>query len=164
MMRRLWFVPCALGALLLLPTPARADLTAFIGANTNPERQNVRGFSGGFTVLVVGFEGEYATAGEDESAAVPSLVTVSGNVFVQTPVPILRTRFYVTTGAGVYREQIDAVDHQETSIAFNTGGGGKVALAGPLRLRLDYRVFKLRGEPRRPSAVHRLYAGINLGF
>lgn len=163
-MRRSWLAPFTLAALLVVPSPARADLTAFIGLNTNPERQAVRGFGGGLTLVVVGFEGEYATAGEDESAAVPSLTTVSGNVFLQTPVPIFQTFFYWTTGAGVYREEIDALDHRETSGTFNTGGGAKIRLAGPLRLRLDYRVFKLGGEPRRPSTVHRVYAGLNLGF
>jgi hypothetical protein len=163
-MRPLWFVPLVLAALMFAPTRAFADATAFIGVHVNPERQAVRGFAGGFSLLIVGFEGEYAQAGEDESAGVPSLMTISGNVFVQTPVPVFGTRFYLTTGTGVYREKVDAVAHQETNLVFNTGGGAKITLAGPLRLRLDYRVLKLRGEPLRPSAVHRLYAGINLGF
>ena len=30
----------------------------------------------------------------------------------------------------------------------NNGGGVKIKLAGPLRVRLDYRVFTLRGSPR----------------
>ena len=34
----------------------------------------------------------------------------------------------------------------------------KISLLGPLRARLDYRVFKLRGEPLH-SVVHRVYAG-----
>ena len=29
----------------------------------------------------------------------------------------------------------------------NTGGGVKITLLGPLRVRVDYRVFTLRGEP-----------------
>ena len=163
-MRPLRLAPFVLFALLFVPARALADATAFIGVHTNPERQAVRGFAGGFSLLVVGFEGEYSSAGEDESAGVPSLLTVSGNVFVQTPVPVFGTRFYLTTGSGVYRERVDAASHQETNLVFNTGGGAKIKLAGPLRLRLDYRVLKLRGETRRPSAVHRLYAGINLGF
>jgi hypothetical protein len=144
--------------------PAFADATAFIGAHTNPERQQVRGFAGGVSLLIVGFEGEYATAGEDESEGTPSLTTYSGNVFVQTPFPILGMRFYATTGAGAYREELDAADHQETNLVFNTGGGVKISLLGPLRARLDYRVLKLRGEPLRPSTVHRVYAGLNLAF
>jgi hypothetical protein len=144
--------------------PAFADATAFIGVHTNPDRQQVRGFAGGFSLLIVGFEGEYATAGEEESEGTPSLMTASGNVYVQTPIPIFGVRFYATTGAGVYREELDVLDHRETNLVFNTGGGAKISLIGPLRLRLDYRVMKLRGEPIRPSTVHRVYAGINLAF
>jgi hypothetical protein len=158
------FAPFVLSALLLAPASASADATAFLGAHTNPERQALRGFAGGFSLLIIGFEGEYAQAGEDESAGVPSLLTISGNVFVQTPMPVFGTRFYLTTGSGVYREKVDAVSHQETNLVLNSGGGAKIKLAGPLRLRLDYRVLKLRGETLRPSTVHRLYAGLNLGL
>lgn len=144
--------------------PAFADLTAFVGAYTNPERQALRGFAAGFSLLIVGFEGEFAQAGEDASAATPSLLTVSGNAFVQTPFPVFGTRFYLTTGAGFYREELDAIDHRETHLVLNTGGGAKITLIGPLRVRLDYRVLKLRGDALRPSTAHRLYAGVNLGF
>jgi opacity protein-like surface antigen len=159
--------PILVATLLLVvapSVPAFADATAFIGVHTNPERQQVRGFAGGVSLLIVGFEGEYATAGEDESEGTPSLQTFSGNVFAQTPFPILGTRFYATTGVGVYREELDAVDHRETNLVFNTGGGAKITLVGPLRVRLDYRVLKLRGESLRPSTVHRVYAGVNLAF
>lgn len=158
----------ALFAMVLLvlshAAPARADATAFIGVLTTPERQQVRGFAGGVSLLIVGFEGEYAQAGEDESEGLPSLSTYSGNVFVQTPFPIAGMRLYATTGVGAYRERLEATGHSETNLVFNTGGGAKITLLGPLRARLDYRVLKLRGEPLRPSTVHRLYAGINLAF
>jgi opacity protein-like surface antigen len=159
--------PTLLATFLLVLTyagPAFADATAFIGVHTNPERQQVRGFAGGVSLLIVGFEGEYATAGEDETDGIPSLATFSGNVFAQTPFPIFGMQFYATTGVGVYREEVDAIDHQETNVVFNSGGGAKITLIGPLRVRLDYRVLKLRGEPRRDSVVHRVYAGINLAF
>jgi hypothetical protein len=159
------FAIAAAVLLVLAPArPASADITGFIGVHTSPERQATRGLAAGFTMVIVGFEGEFSQAGEDESAGVPSLMTGSGNVFLQTPMPVFNTRFYVTTGVGAYREQVEAVDHQETNLVFNTGGGAKITLLGPLRLRLDYRVLKLRGETVRPSTVQRLYAGINLGF
>jgi Outer membrane protein beta-barrel domain len=163
-MRTPAFAAIFAAAMTCLPTFAFADATAFIGVNANPERQVMRGFAGGFTMVIVGFEGEYANAGEDESAGVSSLMTVSGNVFLQTPIPVFGTRFYLTTGAGAYREELDAIDHSETNLVLNTGGGAKITLAGPLRLRLDYRVLKLQGDPVRPSTVHRWYAGINLAF
>ncbi len=163
-MRRPWLAPLLLAALVLIPRPASADVTGFVGLYGNPDRQALRGLAGGFGFLIIGFEGEFAQAGEDESAGVPSLLTVSGNIYVQTPVPVFGTRFYATTGAGVYRETVDALEHSETHLVVNTGGGAKITLVGPLRVRLDYRVLKLRGEPLRPSTVHRFYAGVNLGF
>ena len=38
-----------------------------------------------------------------------------------------------------------------------------LGLLGPLRARLDYRIFNLRGEPLHPT-VQRFYAGLNLKF
>lgn len=163
-MRRPWIAPLAFALLALAPTPAFADLTGFVGLHTSPERQALRGLAVGASLVIVGVEFELAQAGEDESEGVPSLLTVSGNVFVQTPVPVFGTRLYLTTGTGVYRERVEAIDHGETNLVFNTGGGAKITLIGPLRVRIDYRVLKLRGDTRRPSTVQRIYAGLNLGF
>lgn len=142
--------------------PAHADATLFIGTTTTPTSHTTRGFAIGAGLLIVGVEFEYASASEDTFKAVPSLRTGVGNVYVQTPIPIAGLRFYATTGAGGYREKLGTA-HQETNLAFNTGGGVKVSLLGPLKVRLDYRAIKLRGTPLH-STVHRLYAGINLGF
>ena len=38
-----------------------------------------------------------------------------------------------------------------------------MTLTGPLRLRLDYRLFNLRGDPLY-STMHRFYGGLNLAF
>ena len=51
----------------------------------------------------------------------------------------------------------------ETNAAMNIGGGAKIKLVGPLRVRLDYRVFKLQGSPLYET-YHRFYAGANLAF
>jgi opacity protein-like surface antigen len=89
------------------------------------------------------------------------LRTGSGNMLLQTPFMIHGFQPYVTAGIGMYRERLGT--HTDTGLAPNTGGGVKIALAGPLRLRLDYRVFKLgSGAPYTPA--HRLYAGLNLKF
>jgi uncharacterized spore protein YtfJ len=84
-----------------------------------------------------------------------------GNILLQTPVPVAGMQFYFTSGGGLYREKLDT--RQETHFGANTGGGVKISLAGPLRVRLDYRLFKLRGEPLFDT-VHRVYAGVNLAF
>jgi hypothetical protein len=151
-------------ALLLVvapTTPALADATAFIGSTMTPANRTTKGLAIGVGLLIVGFEFEFASTGETPEEAAPSLRTGMGNVLLQTPIPVAGMQFYVTTGAGGYRERLGSF--QETHFGVNTGGGAKITLLGPLRARLDYRVFNLRGEPRH-SVVHRIYAGVNLAF
>ena len=150
--------PLAVIALLLLvAAPARADVTGFIGANLTPTNRRVLGGAFGIGLLVIGFEGEYAFTPDDPKASAPSLTTGMGNVLLQTPVAIFGVQPYFTTGAGLYRETLGT--HQDTSFGFNTGGGVKITLIGPLRLRVDYRVFKL-GSDALYSPAHRIYVGI----
>ena len=139
-------------------SPARADITAFIGLSPTPENHAVRGFSGGISLLILGFEFEYANISEDEDEQLPGLKTYSGNVLVQTPT---RTQLYATIGAGGYRENVGPL--QETHVGVNIGGGVKIPLLGPIRVRADYRVFQLRGSPLH-STYQRFYVGGNLAF
>lgn len=141
--------------------PAFADATAFIGTNTTPANRTVKGIAIGVSLVIIGFEFEFASTSETPEDAAPGLRTGMANVLLQTPFPIAGMQFYVTTGTGLYRETLG--DIQETHVGFNTGGGAKISLLGPLRARLDYRVFNLRGEPLHPT-LHRLYGGINLAF
>ncbi len=151
----------AVVAWLLAPPSARADATFFLGNNATPSSRLAKGWAAGVGLLIVGFEFEYATTGEDPGAGTPSLRTGVGNILFQTPFPIAGLQPYFTTGGGLYRERLGT--HQETSATGNAGGGVKVSIAGPLRLRLDYRVFTLRGSPLHPR-VHRVYVGANLRF
>ena len=148
---------CAL--LALSAAPARADLTAFLGANTTPANRQVRGAAFGMGLLVVGFELEYSYTPDDPTANAPSLRTGMGNLILQTPTAFMGFQPYFTTGAGIYQEELGA--HSDTSVGFNTGGGVKISLVGPVRLRVDYRVFKL-GSGALNSPAHRFYAGLNL--
>ncbi len=141
--------------------PARADATAFIGANLSPANRQAVGGALGFGLLVVGFELEYAYTPDDPSASAPALHTGSGNLMLQSPVEFMGIQPYFTIGGTVYRETLG--DHQDTSVGVNTGGGAKISLIGPLRLRLDYRVLKL-GSGALVSPSHRIYAGLNLKF
>jgi hypothetical protein len=145
--------------LLLIPAPAFADITAFLGLLNKPDTRPTRGFAAGIGLLVVAFEFEYANAAEDLVEGRPSLTTGMGNLVVQTP--FSKLQFYGTVGGGVYRERLG--DVQETNLGTNIGGGVKFALLGPLRARLDYRIFNFRGEPIHPT-VQRFYAGLNLKF
>lgn len=147
--------------LTVLTRPAAADLTGFLGLNTSGETRGVRGASFGAGLLVLAFEVEYAANGEDRQKGAPGLTTGMGNVLVQTPVEVLRMQPYFATGAGLYRERLG--NTRDTGFGFNTGGGVRITLAGPLRLRLDYRVFRL-GKDAITTPTHRVYAGLNLRF
>jgi opacity protein-like surface antigen len=151
----------ALALLLLVPATASADFTAFLGTNPTPTNRLTTGLGLGFGLVIVGFEFEYGRTREDETELSPSLRTFMFNGLLQTPVPIAGMQFYGTAGAGVYRETL--LENSETNVGINVGGGVKISLAGPLRLRFDYRVFTLQGDPRH-SKPQRFYAGLNLKF
>jgi opacity protein-like surface antigen len=151
----------ALIVLVAWPRDAAADATAFLGFTTTPTNRSARGFAVGFGLLIVGFEFEYSATTEDPPSGAPSLRAGSFNGLLQTPFEIARMQFYATAGGGVYREVLGTAS--ETNVAVNTGGGVKITLAGPIRLRIDYRVFKLSGSPLY-SHPQRLYAGLNLKF
>jgi opacity protein-like surface antigen len=156
----------ALVMVLLMPSIASADITAFLGINGTPSNRSVKGFAIGAGLLVAGFEFEYANTNEDLSDATelaPGLRTFMFNGLVQTPVAIAGFQPYATAGGGVYRETLSVPDVSETNFAVNVGGGVKVNLAGPLRLRFDYRVLSLKGDALHPT-VQRFYAGVNLKF
>jgi hypothetical protein len=150
-----------LSATLCVASTAWADATVFIGNATAPTSRTARGFALGAGLLIIGFEFEYSGAVEELEDASPSLRTGMGNVLFQTPFPILRLQPYFTTGAGVYHESLG--DIGETNFGINNGGGVKISLVGPLRARVDYRIFNLRGSPLEDT-VQRWYVGLNLKF
>jgi len=156
--------PRALGLTILMTvlgsTHAFADITGFIGSNTTPENRRVTGFAVGAGLLVVGFEFEYGSSPEEPADQAPALNTGMGNVLLQTPT-IAGFQPYFTTGGGVYHESLGT--HTQTGFGLNTGGGVKISLAGPVRLRLDYRIFTL-GDEALESPVQRFYVGINFKF
>ena len=145
----------------LWPRPATADATLFLGsASAAGTHRPVKGFAVGMSLLVVGFEFEYGNTAEDDTLLSPSRKTTSGNVFAQT-FGLPGFQLYATTGAGLYRERLGS--DQETNFVMNNGGGVKITLMGPLRARVDYRLFNLKGNPQH-SKVQRVYAGLNLSF
>ena len=151
-----------LSAVLLVAafaTPASADITGFFGVSSTPAKHSGTGFAIGTGLLIVGFEFEYANLAEDKVNSIPGLKTGMANLLVQTPSKSLQ--FYATTGGGMFSESYRGAS--TTSFGSNIGGGVKIALAGPFRLRLDYRVYQLKGTPLYPNPK-RFYAGINLSF
>ena len=161
-MRRIVRVAAFVFLLLGAVRPAFADFTTFIGATQTPSTRAVRGAALGLSLIIVGFEFEYADTPEDRIAGIPSLRSGMFNMLVQTPFGLLSgLQFYGTIGGGAYRERLDA--HQETSVGGNIGGGVKMNLVGPFRVRLDYRLFTLRGSPFHDKP-QRVYVGLSLAF
>ncbi|MDR1988956.1 MAG: porin family protein [Acidobacteriaceae bacterium] len=150
-------------ALLLGTTllSACADTTAFLGTNTTPSSRFTSGVAVGTSMRFVGAEFEYAATSEDTAASAPSLKTGMASGFLQTPMAFHGLQPYFAAGAGIYREGLN--DQTDTGIASNIGGGVKIALTGPVRLRVDYRRLQL-GSGALFSPAHRLYAGLNLSF
>jgi hypothetical protein len=151
----------AAAVMLAFAAPAFADLTGFIGANMTPANRKTQGFAIGAGLLLLGFEFEYANTPDDPESASPSLKSGMGNVLLQAPFAVLGIQPYVTTGGGMYRETLG--DTVQTGFALNNGAGVKITLVGPVRIRVDYRVFKL-GSGALYSPAHRVYAGLNLKF
>jgi opacity protein-like surface antigen len=146
--------------LFAAPAKAAADITAFLGLGTKPATRAAKGLSLGITLLVVGFEAEYSHISEDIGDNAPSVRTGMINAKIQTPTS--GAQLYGTAGVGVYRESFTG-GPRETNTGVNIGGGVKLGLFGPLKMRLDYRLFKFRGEAVHKT-VHRVYAGINASF
>jgi opacity protein-like surface antigen len=151
-----------LGLSLLAPASAYADATVFLGANMSPSNRTAKGLGIGMGLLVVGFEFEYSDTTDDVASRAPALKTGMGNLLLQTPIAFAGIQPYFTVGGGVYNESLGTtIDN--TGFGVNTGGGVKISLLGPVRLRVDYRVFSLKNGAL-TSPAHRVYAGINLKF
>jgi hypothetical protein len=134
-----------LAALLLVPATAAADATFFYGRQTSDnDKSSTRGFALGVSMAIVGFEFEYANVKGDETLLRPSLKTTSGNVLLQTiGIP---NQFYFTTGGGYYQEELGK--RRGESLPVEHWGRCEATHQGPLRVRVDYRIFSLKGSPR----------------
>jgi len=158
MRRFLTVLALFLVGLTVAPSPAHADFTTFLGVSTTPASRQAKGFAVGIGLVVIGFEFEYAGVVERLADGAPSLRTGMLNGLVQTPT---KTQLYLTAGGGFFRERLASAS--KTSFGTNVGGGIKFSLAGPIRLRVDYRVFTLRGSPLY-SNPQRIYGGLNIAF
>jgi len=159
--RRARSLPIAAAALVLALTasPAYADGTFFFGYTPKPTARPARGFAVGFNMAVVGFEFEYSNTDKVDSANAPGLKTYMFNGLVMTPGSAFQA--YATAGAGFYNEA--NLDNSDTSFGTNLGAGVKFRIAGPLRMRLDYRVFRLSDSAIEKTS-QRFYAGANVAF
>jgi hypothetical protein len=166
-MRRTAIGGLALATLLVFAAPARADITVFLGRSRNSSAtpnapavsQGLKGAAFGIGLLVVGFEVEGALHTEDPVKGIPGLKTGMGNVLVQTPTG--NVQLYGTAGGGLFQETLGT--SSETNFVTNIGGGIKMGIFGPIRLRADYRMLNLHGTPHYKT-VQRFYVGASLKF
>jgi hypothetical protein len=159
---RLPVAAIALAGCLLVPTAAYAGATVFLGRNSGgDDRSVVRGLVFGASLSSSASSSEYANSSEDLTEFRPALRTTSGNVLVQTFDSRVPALFHDRR-----RTLSERLGTDEESAMLSNGGGGKVNLAGPLRVRIDYRVFNLKENPRHRT-VQRIYAaepGVLGGF
>lgn len=151
--------------LLVGVAPAAADLTFAVGMQRPSAPHPSVAVAWGWWPGTVGFEIEYAGSVGRASNSTPSTGSASVNLLVRTPWRIGAGRVYAVGGIAAYGEQrpsggVGAVE------AIDLGAGTTLRLAGPLHLRLDYRMFVLgRGEGRSKSALpQRLAAALSLSF
>ena len=140
--------------------PAAADVTIFGGTTQSGGNRPVVGGALGLGIALFGLEFEYANTQGDDTNGIPSLQTGMFNVLLRTP-EISRFRAYGTIGGGMYREQLRETG--DTGFGTSGGGGLSIGLMGPVRVRLDYRRFRL-GRRSAGRTPHRVYAGISLTF
>ena len=148
--------------LTLAASEAAADVVLFAGKASTPSSRTVRGVGVDAVILVIGLEFEYSDTTEDVATGAPALRTAMFNGVVQSP-SILGLRFYATAGGGLYQERLTSTDYQHRGIGTNTGGGVKIPVFGSVGLRVDYRLFSLRGSVV-DEPVQRFYMGANLSF
>jgi hypothetical protein len=142
-----------------LASPASADITGFLATSSTPAKHSGAGFAIGGGLAIVGFEFEYCRLVEDEVNAIPGLRTGMGNLLLQSPTKGFQV--YGTVGGGMFSESYRGTS--VTSFGSNIGGGAKIPLVGPVRLRLDYRIYNLHGSPLY-TTPKRFYAGVSVSF
>lgn len=159
-----------IGALIVaVPSGARAaDAAVLLGLMTLNGPRPAIGVAIGHAPSVAGFEIEYlATLGRgsaDQSVA----GGIFGNLIVQ-PVMIGNLQPFAIVGLGIWGETFADGAGTGVSGAKDIGGGIKVRLADPLKLRLDYRLFLVGSAPdasRLPSTTRpqRISAGLHVVF
>ena len=148
--------------LVMAGREAAADVVLFTGKTSTPSSRPVKGVAVDAVLLIIGVEFEYSDTNEDMAVDAPSLRTTMFNAVVQTP-SILGLRFYATAGGGLYEERLTSTNYKKRGVGTNTGGGVKIPVVGPIGLRVDYRLFSLRGGALHET-VQRFYMGANLSF
>lgn len=158
-----------LGAVIVMfPVSARADVTMLVGPMLVGGPRPSVGVAYSYCPSVVGFEIEYLGTLGGVSAADSPAGGIFASLIVQ-PATTSNLQFFAIGGFGIWSEKFANGDGTGGLDAKNIGGGVKIRLAGPLRLRLDYRLFvlgDLQDGDRGPTTKYpqRFSAGLQLVF
>jgi hypothetical protein len=150
----------ALTSLVLLarPASASADITAFYGFSPTVDTRSAKGVAVGMASLLFGAEFEYSQVAESTADLAPGLKTYMGQGMLITPGR--KAQLYLTAGVGRYNETFGGAEVSGTATSF--GAGIKWRLAGPFKIRADYRTFSLQGSPV-SNKPKRIYVGLAIG-
>ena len=152
----------AVALLALAPAPARADIVGFLGSNLTPSSQPLYGAALSLNILVVALEFEFTNASEDTVKGLPGQTT--GIASVQFVTPTGRIQAYGGAGIGAGWESLTGFSSGVRTVG-SIGGGVKIGLAGPLGVRVDYRVITFNKSLGTDTTTHqRFYVGLNLHF
>jgi hypothetical protein len=144
-------------------------VTVFVGLKM-PTASPAVGVAFGGGGSTVRFEIEGARTLGAATSTHPSAGSLSANILVQSRPSIHGVQFYGTGGFGLYGEGFGGGVGSGEVLAKNIGGGARIALAGSLRPRLDYRVYVLGNAPDAASGVilqkhpQRLSVGLSFAF
>lgn len=169
---RLWRLRLLLSLVVLAASslPARADVTAFAGVQSNGGVRPAVGAAFGLAPSVVGFELEYGGTLGEATGTEPSVGSVSGSLIIQTRPANRRAQFYAIGGFGVWGETYEDGRGSGAVLTTNVGGGLKLPLTGRFKLRVDYRLFVLGDTPDAAAGLeidprrHRIAAGLSVAF
>lgn len=118
---------------------------------------------------VLGLELDYVRTTGDRVPGRSYISIFGGSLLVQSNVIARRLQIYGAGGGGLYGEAyIDGPGSGEVG-CLNIGGGVKITAAGPLKIRVDYRLFFLGDSPDSSlEHIHRhpqrVVAGVGLAF
>ena len=140
--------------------------TAFVGITASTPRKMLGGAWGGCADFGC-YELELTHTYADAATGAPSIWTFGGNYLVQFRSPAPRMKLYGLAGYGVYDETGGRATSNGAAMSRNLGGGARIAIGGPLTVRLEYRLVLLgRPEDGEPvaSRLRRVSAGLSLSM
>jgi hypothetical protein len=130
------------------PETTGVALTVLSGVTMQVRRPAIGG-AVGYCLESVCVETEYARTFENSVSRAPAVSTLGFRFLVLFRSPVQHIKLYGVYGVGMHLEK-GRYANEGVNEYRNLGGGGLLTLAGPLELRLEYRLLILRGLDHDP--------------